>query len=587
MNTIEYFMWGYQRHFQRSVKVAAEYLFKILDKKLAPKAFLIGVLSNEREDRHPICLEPDDCGYSPEMFSEVNDLANHLEAIDDEAQILHSHPIARERQEQRRKLDALRQAIEKILYRRDEYQGVASFCSLPVRVDDYLVSIVLQLDRGAYSSHYSLTKDKADGRYPISTSLLNAAITEYLNACAKALQQPDAGMNAGVLERESEELIRAAGKRLMATPAWASSGVPMTDFFNSCNTIASLKYEGSEGIGKMIIARSDHPNVERVITFGTPVEMDNYRAARKMVELSKDDLHLLATDDSIYGLGRLVGRYDTRAEDLFLIIFNKHLDWTLSHAGHELMRVVYGQPRLPEKSINEEKFKSDLKRIFKEVNSEDIERLWSLALAAVEQRHGTMLVVSGAASSEAARLAKQSTVIKPIQLTPQYTQILTAIDGAVLVDPKGTCHAIGVILDGLASDKGTSARGARYNSAIRYVETSRAHFNHECIAIIVSEDGTIDLFPDLMPMIQRSAVEENLKKLREISEAEGGTGFKEYNRTMGWLKEHQFYLAPEVCEEINRLRDEIDARFADHGNVQIIHHDMVPNPEMNDSYFLD
>lgn len=36
---------------------------------------------------------------------------------------------------------------------------------------------------------------------------------------------------------------------------------------------------------------------------------------------------------------------------------------------------------------------------------------------------------------------------------------ITAIDGAVLIDPSSTCYAIGVILDGLASDKGSPARG--------------------------------------------------------------------------------------------------------------------------------
>jgi DNA integrity scanning protein DisA with diadenylate cyclase activity len=73
--------------------------------------------------------------------------------------------------------------------------------------------------------------------------------------------------------------------------------------------------------------------------------------------------------------------------------------------------------------------------------------------------------------------------------------MITAIDGAVLIDPTTTCYAIGVILDGLASNKGTPSRGARYNSAIRYVETCK----YPCLAIIVSEDGSIDLVPDLMP----------------------------------------------------------------------------------------
>lgn len=39
-------------------------------------------------------------------------------------------------------------------------------------------------------------------------------------------------------------------------------------------------------------------------------------------------------------------------------------------------------------------------------------------------------------------------------------QQVTAIDGALLIDMKGICYAAGLILDGLATDKGDSARGA-------------------------------------------------------------------------------------------------------------------------------
>ena len=51
------------------------------------------------------------------------------------------------------------------------------------------------------------------------------------------------------------------------------------------------------------------------------------------------------------------------------------------------------------------------------------------------------------------------------------------------------CYSIGVILDGKATGRGTSTRGARYNSAIRYVESSP----YPCMAIVVSEDGMVDV----------------------------------------------------------------------------------------------
>jgi DNA integrity scanning protein DisA with diadenylate cyclase activity len=74
-------------------------------------------------------------------------------------------------------------------------------------------------------------------------------------------------------------------------------------------------------------------------------------------------------------------------------------------------------------------------------------------------------------------------------MAPSFIRQLTQIDGAMLLDTEGYCHAIGLILDGLASEHGDAARGARYNSAIRYVETS----THNCLAVVVSDDGLINL----------------------------------------------------------------------------------------------
>jgi hypothetical protein len=196
-----------------------------------------------------------------------------------------------------------------------------------------------------------------------------------------------------------------------------------------------------------------------------------------------------------------------------------------------------------------------------------------------------MVVVSTGARIEAERLKTQSTTIEPIQLIPRTMQMITAIDGAVLIDPDSNCYAIGVILDGLASRKGTPSRGARYNSAIRYVESSK----YPCIAIVVSEDGSIDLVPDLMPQIRRSEILEAIEQLGELKEEEN-FDLKTFNRTMSWLSDHRFYLLPEMCEEINRLRREVEAvrdRLVEPTVVRPLYSDFMPNEEMNESYFLN
>jgi DNA integrity scanning protein DisA with diadenylate cyclase activity len=126
------------------------------------------------------------------------------------------------------------------------------------------------------------------------------------------------------------------------------------------------------------------------------------------------------------------------------------------------------------------------------VSAADIDRLVVLAQAASEAKHGTMLVVSPRAKEETIRLEQQSTRVEPILLTPELLYLVITIDGAVLMTPDAICHGIGVILDGRATPKGTPSRGSRYNSGVRYVEQEK-----DCVAVVVSEDGMIDILPDL------------------------------------------------------------------------------------------
>src|SRR6185312_16774328 len=73
------------------------------------------------------------------------------------------------------------------------------------------------------------------------------------------------------------------------------------------------------------------------------------------------------------------------------------------------------------------------------------------------------------------------------------------IDGALLVDQTGDLVGIGAILDGEVVDAGTNARGSRYNSALRYVQAHKG-----TVALVISDDGSVDVLPKLRPRISRS-----------------------------------------------------------------------------------
>lgn len=135
--------------------------------------------------------------------------------------------------------------------------------------------------------------------------------------------------------------------------------------------------------------------------------------------------------------------------------------------------------------------------------------MWQVFDSLVSSEHGCMLVVADDAATEATRLSQQGTPIKPPLLTPELFRRVSRIDGTVLADPNGICHAIGVILDGTANDDCTPARGSRFNSGVRYVNGASTRR----LAIVVSDDRTVDVFPMLRPRISRAELESHIAAL--------------------------------------------------------------------------
>ena len=117
------------------------------------------------------------------------------------------------------------------------------------------------------------------------------------------------------------------------------------------------------------------------------------------------------------------------------------------------------------------------------------------------QIHGTTLIFGNFKDikNEAIRLSNygRGMLISPVDLIEQREVItnITAIDGAIMLDYECRCYAIGVILDGDMVIKGKPERGARYNSVTNYVERQKKA-GRNFLAVVISEDRTIDLYPD-------------------------------------------------------------------------------------------
>ncbi|SET46189.1 diadenylate cyclase [Hymenobacter actinosclerus] len=483
-------MWENQSLFRVSAQLFADGVFNLLDRALKPEVFLLGIASaRETDEPQAVVIEPQSHRYTPADFAAVKEHAVALEPDGPREVVYHLHQLDHDRFEKQRWYELLRRATEHTLHelvgQRQEER--VSFCSLPVSTGGYQVLIVLQLSAEAYHSYYALPGPAVPNR---PASLLAATVEELLLDASRALRESDhADDDRLVLNRDYNEVLRAAGRRFMLRAAAGSHGL-----YDACNGIAALRHEGDEGVGTMLVSRRNHPAVVPVLTLDAPVPLRDYRRIRKLLELS-EDRHALITDATdVFGLGYLVEPDDAQYEPVFTVHFTKHYSWELSHDGQRMMKVVSNTPRLPQGTIDENNFTRAVSRIFPVLDAAGIAYLWELTLNAAKQEHGTILLISEGAAQEAVRLSPQCFRVTPRLMTPSVLRLVTNIDGAVLIEPSGTCHAIGAILDGLATEKGDSSRGSRYNSVLRYVESSR----YPVLAVVVSEDGWIDLLPPVM-----------------------------------------------------------------------------------------
>jgi hypothetical protein len=172
------------------------------------------------------------------------------------------------------------------------------------------------------------------------------------------------------------------------------------------------------------------------------------------------------------------------------------------------------------------------------------------------------------------------------RLIPQAQQIRSKlVDWKVLAQPSRAsmmpflsirpepAMPVGVILDGHASGEGDPSRGARFNSAVRYHDDQRGH----CLVIIVSEDGMINLLPDLPRQVARTSVEKVVHQLEESLTDD--PDYEIFFRYWEHLESLAFYLTAEQCGRINaawtrleehRARPESHPRDPNEGSLGFI-----------------
>jgi hypothetical protein len=364
------------------------------------------------------------------------------------------------------------------------------FAAGAVRVRSHYVIPLLQVSREAWEALPALRSDPRGPGHGVH-GFADALVAAILRAAEEELSKPYPGKSIYWLD--PDVLSRAAGTALLFEVAAAGHEVGDAHaLLDRLNVISATQYERRVGRGRIVIARPDHPAVRYKLRLTSPVPLGEPHWTRKLLEMASDGVALISDSAHVLGLGVVSEEYDAAAEDLFVVAFFDHYKWELRHAETVLMRVEYGTPGLPHPPLGRSEFHAAIARVFPDTPAEVDKRLWRIVETAMTQPHGTMIVVSERAAEEAARLASQCTRIDPVVLGDDMVRRVTSVDGAVLLDAEGRCHAVGVILDGRATEKGRPARGARYNSAQRYVSDAGC----PTIAVVVSEDGRVDVLPE-------------------------------------------------------------------------------------------
>lgn len=578
-NVIYLFMWGYQAHYRIQIQRLAQNVLKKLGAPSDAEVLLVGARSPNSNNPNPVCVEPEDGKWHLKLFDGLLDsVESTYRNHDMQNMFFGDEPSMRDKPEGIRR-DSVRTSVGQALELFDAEHDVTSFCGGVRRIDDYYVTPVIQIPNATFVHFPPLPPKLVDKRQQGSgfRSLIHAAMHAVLNEATGELQNPDPGRYMQGRMRAAEEIIRIAAKEFLLTPGLSvEHEYSYTDLFDVLNLVSSLMYEGAKGIGELILVDPENDAIEFLAKFTEPVPFREPRWARKVLQMATLGVGLIANTQYIFGLGKLRESHDYSAQDAFTVVFLDHYYWELRCGSQPLVRSHYAIPKLPQEPFDKTAFLTNYERLFPSSSQEDGLNIWKLMLIQTRQKHGSMIVVAEDAASEADRLSKQGTNIIPTRLTESLFRSVSGIDGTILLDPSGYCHAIGIILDGEANDNCTPSRGSRFNSGVRYVQSD----NHRRLAIVVSDDHTADIIPRLRPLVSSSKIEQHIVQLETAT-------LNNYHKSQNWLDKHRFYFNDEQCSRINCAIERLDALPMEVGVMYFGIKKFEVHSEMNDSYLTE
>ena len=570
-DTIDQFIWGFQQHFRWHVEYETK---RVLDQlgvtSTDTRVVLVGIATEETA-RHAICVEPETGPLRVEHLAQVTSRAEELYQLDPESKVMYSDPRSRELRHRdlfhASRANAITEAIEKS----GAFNHLTFFASQSSPINGYEVHTCIGIPNEIIE-RLPAFEESTVWRVHAGKSLQHEIIRECLHRADNALYLPDPGAGTQILGR-TEDIITSATDRFISGTTWRTSREP-SDLFGALNAIASLTYERDGAQGKLNV--TTHENLEKWLTvrFKAPVRLRESRTMRKVLQITDGTMAVMADPTRAYGLGA-----SRVAPDVVEVSITGHATWEASVNGDKFVRVAYGRATIPNQQIECHELKDIAERT---VGSANTRRIWETVQAVQESGQGAIIVVSKDPEAETARLSGQGMPIDPDYLELEAIVRLSSVDGAVILGPDGRCHAFGVILDGVANEDGDRARGSRFNSAVRYQSMETAGST----IVVISDDGTIDLLPQLMPRVDKVEVEAAVDAFCEYCDSAFVDG-QEFGRLYERVERLAFYLNDEQCDRVNEKHEqEMERRLAS-GGIRITGRNLQPDPRMNASYFWD
>lgn len=289
---------------------------------------------------------------------------------------------------------------------------------------------------------------------------------------------------------------------------WKEAGLSEY-LLSAINQISALYHESEVAYGKILFDKHGDSD-----TIGCNVEFlnkhninrpENVKLIRKLLNLTdKENALIVSKNGEICGIKRLA---NLNVEDYIEISINGFMNWEFSENGLAMFLYSKGNYRVNIASKTQEKILKKFSQWF-DPNQNHSNSLNLLINKARKQRHGTSLIIGPKEEmlKEARRLCStnRGTRVKiNLKDNIEYIELLTSIDGALIIDNDLECLAIGVILDGDAKTTGNTSRGARYNSICNYIACLKRRDRKEqndirgqsnsVIGIIFSEDKAVDV----------------------------------------------------------------------------------------------